>query len=100
MSSLVLHSVENTQKNGWERLKKKLQKEPLVPIVKLFLCVIATCLALGGAVIAIQRRNKALVNKMFRYRVYAQGFTLTAAFLGSIYYKYVKKAEMQSSMSF
>ncbi|KAG4301784.1 hypothetical protein PCANB_002133 [Pneumocystis canis] len=94
MSSLVLHPViENTQKNEWEKIKNKLQREPLVPIVK---CVIATCLALAGAAIAIQRKNRVLVNRMFRYRIYTQGFTLTAAFLGSIYYRYFKKQEMQS----
>ncbi|CCJ28167.1 unnamed protein product [Pneumocystis jirovecii] len=58
--------------------------------------VLATCLAFLGATIAIQRKNKLLANRMFRYRVYAQGFTLAIMVAGNIYYRSMMQQNTQS----
>ncbi|KTW32295.1 uncharacterized protein T551_00386 [Pneumocystis jirovecii RU7] len=93
MSSVLSFETQNTQKNGWKKIVEKVKKEPLVPVVK---SVLATCLAFLGATIAIQRKNKLLANRMFRYRVYAQGFTLAIMVAGNIYYRSMMQQNTQS----
>ncbi|EMR08773.1 hypothetical protein PNEG_02943 [Pneumocystis murina B123] len=78
---------QNTEKNNWKKIIEKFKKEPLVPIG-----MVATCLALFSAAIAIQQNNKRLANRMFRYRVYAQGFTIISMIVGSIYYRHLNSS--------
>ena len=46
-----------------------------------------TCYALFGAARSIRAGDHATTNRMFRARIYAQGFTLVAMVAGSIYYQ-------------
>ncbi|KTW27308.1 hypothetical protein T552_02290 [Pneumocystis carinii B80] len=64
-------------------MSAKFKNDLLVPIG-----MTATSLALIGAAAAIYRDNKRLANRMFRFRVYAQGFTLISIIAGSLYYRY------------
>lgn len=59
-----------------------MKEEPLVP-----LGLAATTWALFNATKSIRKGNKLETNKFFRWRVYAQGFTLLCICAGSIYYK-------------
>jgi pyruvate/2-oxoacid:ferredoxin oxidoreductase beta subunit len=64
------------------KLWRKLRQEPLIPLG----CA-ATCYALYQASKSIREGNPYQTNKMFRARIYAQGFTLVAIVAGSIFYK-------------
>jgi hypothetical protein len=64
------------------KIMRKLRQEPLIP-----LGVLATCYALYAASKSIRAGTPLQTNKMFRARIYAQGFTLVAIVAGSIYYK-------------
>lgn len=46
-----------------------------------------TCMALYGATKSIKAGDRERTNRMFRARVYAQGFTVLAMVIGSIYWK-------------
>ncbi len=46
-----------------------------------------TCYALLGATRSIRQGNHNNTNRMFRFRIYAQGFTLICMILGSVYYQ-------------
>ncbi|KAI9816052.1 MAG: Respiratory supercomplex factor 1, mitochondrial [Pycnora praestabilis] len=46
-----------------------------------------TCYALLGATRSIRAGDHATTNRMFRFRIYAQGFTLLCIVAGSVYYK-------------
>lgn len=65
-----------------QKLWRKLKQEPLIPLG----CV-ATCYALYQATKSIRHGDHHQTNKMFRARIYAQGFTLIALVAGSIFYK-------------
>ena len=69
---------DNTQ---YQRLTRKFKEEPLVPIG-----ILATCTALFGASVALRKGNQSSANKFFRWRIYAQGFTVLAMVAGSVYY--------------
>ncbi|KKA27408.1 hypothetical protein TD95_000473 [Thielaviopsis punctulata] len=60
---------------------RKLREEPLIP-----LGCFATIFAFTGAYRALRRGDSKGANRMFRYRVGAQGFTVLAMVAGSIYY--------------
>jgi hypothetical protein len=68
--------------NRWAKLGRKLKEEPLIPIGCL-----ATCYALYQASKSIRQGDHHQTNRMFRARIYAQGFTLVALVAGSIFYK-------------
>lgn len=64
------------------KLWRKLKQEPLIPLG----CA-ATCYALYLASRSIRAGDHTQTNKMFRARIYAQGFTLVAIVAGSFYYQ-------------
>ncbi|KAK5943118.1 Respiratory supercomplex factor 1, mitochondrial [Knufia obscura] len=64
------------------KLWRKLRQEPLIPLGGL-----ATCYALYQATKSIRHGDHHQTNKMFRARIYAQGFTLVAIVAGSIFYQ-------------
>ncbi|KAK5076082.1 Respiratory supercomplex factor 1, mitochondrial [Lithohypha guttulata] len=64
------------------KLWRKIRQEPLIP-----LGILATCYALYQASRSIRKGNSTQTNKMFRARIYAQGFTLVAVVAGSIFYE-------------
>lgn len=65
-----------------QKLWRKLKQEPLIPVGCL-----ATCYALYQATKSIRHGDHHQTNRMFRARIYAQGFTLIALVAGSIFYK-------------
>lgn len=65
-----------------QKLFRKIRQEPLIP-----LGCLATCYALYQASKSIRAGNPTRTNKMFRARIYAQGFTLAAIVAGSFFYK-------------
>lgn len=64
------------------KLWRKIRQEPLIP-----LGCLATSYALLQASKSIRAGNPTRTNKMFRARIYAQGFTLAAIVAGSFFYK-------------
>ena len=66
----------------WAKLWRRLKEEPLIPFG-----LALTCWALYGATKSIRRGDKTQTNRMFRARVYAQGFTVLCICVGSIYWK-------------
>jgi len=64
------------------KLGRRLKEEPLIPLG----CIL-TVWALMGATKQIRMGDHNAANKMFRRRIYAQGFTIAAMFAGSIYWK-------------
>ncbi|KIX00433.1 uncharacterized protein Z518_10572 [Rhinocladiella mackenziei CBS 650.93] len=70
------------EENRWQKLWRKLRQEPLIPIG----CA-ATCYALYMASKSIRAGDHHQTNRMFRARIYAQGFTLVALVAGSVFYK-------------
>jgi len=69
------------------KLKRLILADPLVPIG----CLV-TIAALIGATRAMRKNDHRTANKMFRRRIYAQGFTIVAIVLGSGYYNKDKEA--------
>ncbi|EXJ95807.1 hypothetical protein A1O1_00931 [Capronia coronata CBS 617.96] len=65
-----------------QKLWRKLRQEPLIPLG----CA-ATCYALYMATKSMRAGDHHQTNRMFRARIYAQGFTLLALVAGSIFYK-------------
>ncbi|KAJ2900406.1 hypothetical protein MKZ38_002463 [Zalerion maritima] len=63
------------------KIVRRFKEEPLIP-----LGVILTCTALINATLAMKRGDKQATNRMFRARVYAQGFTIAAIVAGGSYY--------------
>ena len=70
------------EENRWGKFTRRLREEPLIP-----LGCLATCYALYAASRSIRSGNAIKTNQMFRARVYAQGFTLAAIVLGSVFYQ-------------
>ena len=64
------------------KLWRRLKEEPLIPVG----CA-ATIYALYQATKSIRHGDHHQTNRMFRARIYAQGFTLVALVAGSIFYK-------------
>jgi hypothetical protein len=84
-TSPVPSSFEGTgffEESRWQKFSRKLIQEPLIPLG----CA-ATCYALYQASKSIRQGNPMQTNKMFRHRIYAQGFTLVAIVAGGIFYK-------------
>lgn len=67
--------------NRLQKFTRRLREEPLIP-----LGVGVTCWAFYNAARAIRTGNGSRTNQFFRYRLYAQSFTLVAMLGGSFYY--------------
>jgi len=70
------------EENRWQKFSRRLKEEPLIPLG----CVL-TCMALIGATRSIRAGDHNRTNRMFRARIYAQGFTLVAMVAGSMYWQ-------------
>ncbi|KAL2215500.1 altered inheritance of mitochondria protein 31, mitochondrial [Thermoascus aurantiacus ATCC 26904] len=70
------------EETALQKLKRRLREEPLIPLG----CA-ATCYALYRAYKSMKARDSVELNRMFRARIYAQGFTILAVVAGGIYYK-------------
>lgn len=68
--------------NRWQKLTRRLREEPLIPLG----CLL-TCWALLGASRAMKAGDHQTTNRMFRRRIYAQGFTIVAMAAGSMYWQ-------------
>ncbi|KAG4438905.1 Respiratory supercomplex factor 1, mitochondrial [Cadophora sp. M221] len=68
--------------NRWQKFSRRLKEEPLIP----FGCAL-TCWALYNASRSIRAGDANRTNRMFRARIYAQGFTLLAMVGGSMYWQ-------------
>ncbi|KEF62140.1 uncharacterized protein A1O9_00112 [Exophiala aquamarina CBS 119918] len=75
-------SPEFFEESRTQKLFRKIRQEPLIPVG----CA-ATCYALYMATKSIRAGDHHQTNRMFRARIYAQGFTLLALVAGSIFYK-------------
>ena len=67
--------------NRWQKFSRRLKEEPLIPLG----CA-GTCYALYCATQSIKVGDSVTTNRMFRYRIYGQAFTLAALVGGSYYY--------------
>ncbi|KAI1614226.1 hypoxia induced protein conserved region-domain-containing protein [Exophiala viscosa] len=74
--------AEFFEESRTQKLWRKIRQEPLIPIG----CA-ATCYALYMATKSIRQGDHHQTNRMFRARIYAQGFTLLALVAGSFFYK-------------
>ncbi|KAM0717733.1 hypothetical protein Q7P37_007585 [Cladosporium fusiforme] len=70
------------EESRWQKLRRKIVEEPLIPLG----CAL-TCWALYEATKSMRVGDKARTNRMFRRRIYAQGFTLLAMLGGSVYWE-------------
>jgi len=70
------------EESRWAKLKRKIFEEPLIPLG----CAL-TVWALFEATKSIRKGNKEQTNRMFRRRIYAQGFTILAMVGGSAYWE-------------
>merc|ERR1712093_284706 len=61
------------EENRWQKFSRRLKEEPLIPLG----CAL-TCWALYNASRSIRAGDSNRTNRMFRARIYAQGFTLLA----------------------
>ncbi|KAL6242309.1 Respiratory supercomplex factor 1, mitochondrial [Rhinocladiella similis] len=82
--SSVPSSFDNEffEESRFQKLWRKIRQEPLIPVG----CA-ATCYALYMATRSIRAGDHHQTNRMFRARIYAQGFTLLALVAGSYFYK-------------
>ncbi|KIW29682.1 uncharacterized protein PV07_05477 [Cladophialophora immunda] len=88
-------SPEFFEESRFQKLWRKIRQEPLIPLG----CV-ATCYALYMATKSIRAGDHHQTNRMFRARIYAQGFTLLAVVAGSIFYKdeRMRRKEFESKL--
>ncbi|KAL1588150.1 hypothetical protein WHR41_03185 [Cladosporium halotolerans] len=70
------------EESRWQKLRRKIVEEPLIPLG----CAL-TCWALYEATKSMRTGDKARTNRMFRRRIYAQGFTILAMLGGSAYWE-------------
>ncbi|KAI7482800.1 hypothetical protein KC357_g3600 [Hortaea werneckii] len=74
------------EESRWAKLQRRIKEEPLIPLG----CAL-TCWALIEATRSIRTGDKHRTNRMFRRRIYAQGFTVLAMVLGSAYWESDRK---------
>nr|POE59083.1 respiratory supercomplex factor 1, mitochondrial [Quercus suber] len=74
------------EESRWAKLKRKIVQEPLIPLG----CAL-TVWALLEATKSIRSGDKTRTNRMFRRRIYAQGFTILAMLAGSAYWENDRK---------
>ncbi|CAD6573438.1 MAG: Respiratory supercomplex factor 1, mitochondrial [Cyphobasidiales sp. Tagirdzhanova-0007] len=91
MSNTTTINQDPGRETGWERGIRKAKEEPAVPIG-----MALTTVALIGAGQSMRKGNRAQFNRMLRFRVAAQGFTVLAALGGSIYYGERRRLERQA----
>ena len=92
--------VDFYNENRFQKFTRRLKEEPLIPVG-----IALTCWALYNAQQSMRTGNSVKTNRFFRYRLYAQSFTLVAMVGGSLYYKsdrlkrgeYVKLKEKQKA---
>ncbi|NJR31264.1 HIG1 domain-containing protein [bacterium] len=84
------------EEGRWGKIFRRLREEPLIP-----LGLGATIYALYQAAMSIQVGDHQRTNRMFRARVYAQGFTLVAMVGGSYYWRddRMKRKELEKAMT-
>ncbi|KAK3072749.1 Respiratory supercomplex factor 1, mitochondrial [Teratosphaeriaceae sp. CCFEE 6253] len=70
------------QESRWQKLSRRLTEEPLIPLG----CLL-TCWALFEATRSMRSGDRHRTNRMFRRRIYAQGFTILAMLAGSAYWE-------------
>ncbi|PGH14066.1 hypothetical protein AJ80_06070 [Polytolypa hystricis UAMH7299] len=83
------------EEKPFQKIKRKLMQEPLIPLG----CA-ATSYALWRAYKSMKAGNSTEMNRMFRARIYAQGFTIVAMVAGGIYFKEERKQrkELQGAL--
>lgn len=69
------------EESRWQKFSRRLKEEPLIP-----LGCLGTSYALYCATQSIKVGDSTRTNRMFRYRIYGQAFTLVAMVAGSFYY--------------
>ncbi|PNS21820.1 Respiratory supercomplex factor 1, mitochondrial [Sphaceloma murrayae] len=74
--------VDFYEESRWQKLRRRLLEEPLIPLG----CAL-TCWALFEASKSMKTGDKHRTNRMFRRRIYAQGFTILAMLAGSAYWE-------------
>ncbi|KAL9131510.1 MAG: hypothetical protein Q9217_000589 [Psora testacea] len=67
--------------NRWQKFTRRVKEEPLIPFG-----IGLTCWALVSAARSIRKGDGHRTNRYFRYRLYAQAFTIVAMLGGSYYY--------------
>ncbi|KAI9358383.1 hypoxia induced protein conserved region-domain-containing protein [Pilaira anomala] len=82
--------MEEQGENAFDKMKRKMKQEPLVPAG-----VVLTTFALIASAYGVRTGNRAYTNNMFRLRVAAQTFTVLAMVGGSIYYQDKEKKEKE-----
>jgi hypothetical protein len=78
------------EENRWQKLRRRIVEEPLIPLG----CGL-TVWALYEATKSMKSGDHAKTNRMFRRRIYAQGFTLLAMVAGSAYWEKDRKKRTQ-----
>jgi len=79
---LTTSHSEFYEENRFQKFTRRLKEEPLIP-----LGMALTTWALLSAARSVRSGDSAKTNRMFRARIYAQGFTVAAMFAGSMYWK-------------
>ncbi|CAF9932605.1 MAG: Respiratory supercomplex factor 1, mitochondrial [Heterodermia speciosa] len=69
------------EESRWKKIKRRIKEEPLIPLGTL-----GTCYALYLASQSIRAGDPVTTNRMFRYRIYGQAFTIVAMIGGSFYH--------------
>ncbi|KIW07262.1 uncharacterized protein PV09_02117 [Verruconis gallopava] len=80
MPSSFDDDIDFRESSRWAKLKRLILQDPLIPLG----CAL-TVAALLGASRAMKQNDHVKANKMFRRRIYAQGFTILAIVAGSSY---------------
>ncbi|KAL2823652.1 altered inheritance of mitochondria protein 31, mitochondrial [Aspergillus cavernicola] len=70
------------EESALQKFRRRFKEEPLIPLG----CA-ATCYALYRAYRSMRAGDSVEMNRMFRARIYAQGFTLLAVVAGGMYFK-------------
>ncbi|KAH9826880.1 Respiratory supercomplex factor 1, mitochondrial [Teratosphaeria destructans] len=76
------NDTEFYEESRVQKFKRRVTEEPLIPLG----CAL-TCWALVEATRSIRKGDKHRTNRMFRRRIYAQGFTILAMLVGSVYWE-------------
>ncbi|QSZ30953.1 hypothetical protein DSL72_000512 [Monilinia vaccinii-corymbosi] len=74
------------EENPWRKIARRMKEEPLIPLG----CLLTT-LALIGATRSMRAGDHNRTQRMFRARIYAQGFTVLAMVAGSMYWESDRK---------
>ncbi|KAK0945830.1 Respiratory supercomplex factor 1, mitochondrial [Friedmanniomyces endolithicus] len=83
-------NTEFYEEARWQKLQRRLKEEPLIPLG----CLL-TCWALFEATRSMRAGDRYRTNRMFRRRIYAQGFTIVAMLAGSAFWQGDRKKRNQ-----